>query len=618
MPAITPWSRSTPLICARPDPARIAANRSSVNDGSSGSGPSVAIPGTSAGSCTIQIARRFFGPHSVIVMPAPSSSAEPSRRGRLPCAPGERRQRVAPADPAHLREVHHEVQVADREVEELPVMLHVAHRGAGEVGRRRVEGLQRGDRGHEQRADGATDHPLPQIGGEGVDLGQLGHASILRSSADSCTPAAGRGLRPDLHPRRSRLVPVKIARFTSGGSDPQFGIVDDEDLVVLAGDPMFQGFETTGERVPIAEAKLLAPVIPRSKIVCVGMNYPEHKAELAPGSSDRPVIFLKPNTAIIGPGDAIQIPPVEGRIVHEGELAIVIGAVAKRVRAEDADDVIFGYTIANDVSARDQMFADGQWARAKGYDTFCPIGPVIETEIDRHGARHPDLRRRGAAPSRQHARHDPRHPRDRRVRLRHLDAAARRPDPHRNARGARRIRRRPDRRDPDPGHRPAGQPRAQPGVTRQLPGLAVALAAVGVGALVHLVLPAVPLLTVCVLLGVIAAQVPAVVPALDGPLKPGLATAAKRCMRIGVVLLGLQLVVGDLLRLGWLTILAVIGVTAFAFAGTYVIGRIARLPGHEPLLFAAGFAICGASAIGAMAAVTRQRRPRAVAGPSPS
>jgi len=137
------------------------------------------------------------------------------------------------------------------------------------------------------------------------------------------------------------------------------------------------------------------------------------------------------------------------------------------------------------------------------------------------------------------------------------------------------------------------------------PGLAVALAAVGIAALVHLALPPVPLLTVCVLLGVVAAQVPAAVRILDGPLKPGVALAAKRCMRIGVVLLGLQLVVGDLLRLGWLTIVAVIGVTAFAFAGTYVIGRIARLPGHEPLLFAAGFAICGASAVGAMAAVTR-------------
>src|SRR3954452_21575094 len=118
---------------------------------------------------------------------------------------------------------------------------------------------------------------------------------------------------------------------------------------------MFQGFETTGERVPLAEAKLLAPVIPRSKIVCIGMNYAEHKEELAPGSSDRPVIFLKPNTAIIGPGDPIQIPPVEGRIVHEGELAIVIGSVAKRTRAEDADQVICGYPIAKNVSARAEM-----------------------------------------------------------------------------------------------------------------------------------------------------------------------------------------------------------------------------------------------------------------------
>ena len=178
---------------------------------------------------------------------------------------------------------------------------------------------------------------------------------------------------------------MKIARFSAGGSDPQFGIVDDEDLVVLSGDPMFQGFEPTGERIPLAEARLLAPVIPRSKIVCVGLNYAEHKEELAPGTGDRPVIFLKPNTAIIGPGDTIQIPPVEGRVVHEGELGIVIGSVAKRVRAEDADQVIFGYTIANDVSARDEMFKDGQWARAKGYDTFCPIGPVIETEIDPRG-----------------------------------------------------------------------------------------------------------------------------------------------------------------------------------------------------------------------------------------
>jgi 2-keto-4-pentenoate hydratase/2-oxohepta-3-ene-1,7-dioic acid hydratase in catechol pathway len=175
---------------------------------------------------------------------------------------------------------------------------------------------------------------------------------------------------------------VKIARFSIGSDDPRFGIVDDEDIVVLQGDPMFSGFGTTGERVALADAKLLAPVIPRSKVVCVGMNYAAHKAELNADTPNNPLIFLKPNTAVIGPGDAIQIPPVDGRIVHEGELAIVIGKIAKLVNAADWEQYVFGYTIANDISARDVMFADGQWARAKGYDTFCPLGPWIETELD--------------------------------------------------------------------------------------------------------------------------------------------------------------------------------------------------------------------------------------------
>ncbi|MEX1078758.1 MAG: fumarylacetoacetate hydrolase family protein [Homoserinimonas sp.] len=175
---------------------------------------------------------------------------------------------------------------------------------------------------------------------------------------------------------------MKIARFAVDGTDPRFGILDGDDLVVLSGDPMFSGYGTTGERVALSDAKLLAPVIPRSKVVCVGLNYAEHKAEMAIDAPTAPLIFLKPNTSIIGPGEAIQIPDVEGRIVHEGELAIVIGKIAKRVKAANYADYIFGYTIANDVSARDQMFADGQWARAKGYDTFCPLGPVIETELD--------------------------------------------------------------------------------------------------------------------------------------------------------------------------------------------------------------------------------------------
>jgi 2-keto-4-pentenoate hydratase/2-oxohepta-3-ene-1,7-dioic acid hydratase in catechol pathway len=174
---------------------------------------------------------------------------------------------------------------------------------------------------------------------------------------------------------------VKIARFSTDG-DPRYGIVDGDDLVVLAGDPMFSGFDTTGERVPLDSVKLLAPVIPRSKVVCVGLNYRDHSDDMPLTGPETPLLFLKPNTSIVGPGDTIQIPPVDGRIVHEGELAIVIGRVAKQIKAENYADYVFGYTIANDVSARDIMFSDGQWARAKGYDTFCPLGPVIETELD--------------------------------------------------------------------------------------------------------------------------------------------------------------------------------------------------------------------------------------------
>ncbi|WP_150306836.1 fumarylacetoacetate hydrolase family protein [Planctomonas psychrotolerans] len=178
---------------------------------------------------------------------------------------------------------------------------------------------------------------------------------------------------------------MKIVRF-SQGLDPMYGILDEEEneYVVLAGDPMFAGFETTGKRVPAAEARILAPVIPRSKVVAVGKNYAEHAAEMGGEAPTTPLIFLKPNTSVIGPGDAIVLPPESNRVEHEGELAIVIGSIAKHVRAEDAESVIFGYTIANDVTARDLQRSDGQWARAKGYDTFCPLGPYIETELDWH------------------------------------------------------------------------------------------------------------------------------------------------------------------------------------------------------------------------------------------
>ncbi|PPI55681.1 fumarylacetoacetate hydrolase family protein [Rathayibacter toxicus] len=179
---------------------------------------------------------------------------------------------------------------------------------------------------------------------------------------------------------------MKVARFATqrerdNGGAINFGILDEDDLVVLVGDPMFVGFDTTGERIPLAEAKLLAPVIPRSKVVAIGKNYADHVAEMGGEIPSEPLIFLKPNTAVIGPGDAIVLPEDSQRVECEGELAIVIGAVARHVRAEDYQDVVFGYTIANDVTARDLQRADGQWARAKGYDTFCPVGPVIETEL---------------------------------------------------------------------------------------------------------------------------------------------------------------------------------------------------------------------------------------------
>lgn len=175
---------------------------------------------------------------------------------------------------------------------------------------------------------------------------------------------------------------MKIARFSSTGEDPRYGILDERDLVVLAGDPMYQGFETTGERVPLTDAKLLAPVIPRSKVIGVGLNYAEHASEMDERSGDDPVVFLKPNTAVVGPDDPIRLPADVGRVDHEGELAIVIGSLAKNVRREDFASVVLGYTIANDVTARDLQARDGQWTRSKGFDTFCPLGPVIETEID--------------------------------------------------------------------------------------------------------------------------------------------------------------------------------------------------------------------------------------------
>lgn len=172
---------------------------------------------------------------------------------------------------------------------------------------------------------------------------------------------------------------MKIARF-SNGADPRYGIVDGPELVVLKGHPLAVGYETTGERIPLKDVKLLAPTIP-SKIVCIGKNFADHAAEIGEDVTEEPLIFFKPSSAIIGHGDAIVIPAQSKQVELEAELTIVIGKLAKNVSEADALDYVFGFTIANDVTARDLQFNDGQWARSKAFDSFCPLGPWIETEF---------------------------------------------------------------------------------------------------------------------------------------------------------------------------------------------------------------------------------------------
>lgn len=172
---------------------------------------------------------------------------------------------------------------------------------------------------------------------------------------------------------------MRVARFSLNG-EPKFGIVDGPELVVLKGHPLVQGYDTTGDRVALKDVKLLAPSIP-SKIVCIGKNYADHVAEMGKEVNPEPTVFFKPSSAIIGPGDAIVLPTQSQRVELEAELAIVIGQITKNVSQKDALNHVWGFTIANDVTARDLQATDDQWARAKGFDTFCPLGPWIETEF---------------------------------------------------------------------------------------------------------------------------------------------------------------------------------------------------------------------------------------------
>ena len=178
---------------------------------------------------------------------------------------------------------------------------------------------------------------------------------------------------------------MKIVRVRTEGDEIAYGVAEPDGIAIYRGTP-FVAWEPTDTLIPFEEAHLLSPVFP-TKVVCVGRNYAEHAQEFGNELPDEPVIFIKPSTSVIGPGAPIVLPPEATEVHHEAELAVVVSRVSHRVAAEDAAAHILGYTAGNDVSARDLQKKDGQWTRAKGFDSFCPLGPAIETELDPAGLR---------------------------------------------------------------------------------------------------------------------------------------------------------------------------------------------------------------------------------------
>ncbi|WDZ87389.1 fumarylacetoacetate hydrolase family protein [Micromonospora cathayae] len=181
---------------------------------------------------------------------------------------------------------------------------------------------------------------------------------------------------------------MRIARFAHA-KGMSFGAVEGEPeagpqgltIAEIEGHPFGQ-ITFSGARWALSDVRLLSPILP-SKVVCVGRNYAEHAAEHGSEVPKEPLLFLKPSTSVIGPRDAIRLPLFSKQVEHEAELAVVIGPPgARRADRAAAERAIFGYTCANDVTARDLQRTDGQWTRAKGFDSFCPIGPWISTGLD--------------------------------------------------------------------------------------------------------------------------------------------------------------------------------------------------------------------------------------------
>ena len=174
---------------------------------------------------------------------------------------------------------------------------------------------------------------------------------------------------------------MKIVRY-SDGDTTKWGVVEEDGVREMDGDP-FGHFHLLPKRKRIEEVRLLSPCIP-SKIVALGLNYRDHAEELKMKIPEEPLLFLKPATSVIGPGDGIVYPKMSKQVDYEAELGVVIQKVAKAIPEERAAEYILGYTCLNDVTARDLQSKDGQWTRAKGFDTFAPIGPWIVTDIDPH------------------------------------------------------------------------------------------------------------------------------------------------------------------------------------------------------------------------------------------
>jgi 2-keto-4-pentenoate hydratase/2-oxohepta-3-ene-1,7-dioic acid hydratase in catechol pathway len=174
---------------------------------------------------------------------------------------------------------------------------------------------------------------------------------------------------------------LRIVRYKrKPQSPPAWGWLTEDRVGALDGSP-FDEFRREEAILPLDEIKLLPPTVP-SKIICVGRNYAAHAAEHQAEVPDLPLLFLKPPTTVIGPDEVIQLPPQSHHVEHEAELAVVISHRARWVTAEDAGEHVLGYTAANDVTARDLQRRDGQWTRGKGFDSFCPVGPWIETDLD--------------------------------------------------------------------------------------------------------------------------------------------------------------------------------------------------------------------------------------------